>query len=79
MRAIVDGLVIYLVHEPAGGLAPLPLLLTHGWPGSFCEYLDLVPLLTDPGAYGGDPGDAFTVVAPSLPGFGFPARPRRVA
>jgi pimeloyl-ACP methyl ester carboxylesterase len=76
LRASVDGLVIHLVHEPGRGLAPLPLLLTHGWPGSFCEYLDLLPLLTDPGAHGGDPGDAFTVVAPSLPGFGFSGPPR---
>jgi pimeloyl-ACP methyl ester carboxylesterase len=70
-RAVVDGQVIHLVHEPGRGPAPLPLLLTHGWPGSFCEYLDILPLLTDPGAHGGDPDDAFTVVAPSLPGFGF--------
>jgi pimeloyl-ACP methyl ester carboxylesterase len=70
-RAVVDGQVIHLVHEPGRGPAPLPLLLTHGWPGSFCEYLDIMPMLTDPGAHGGDPGDAFTVVAPSLPGFGF--------
>jgi len=70
-RAMVDGQVIHLVHEPGRGPAPLPLLLTHGWPGSFCEYLDIMPLLTDPGAHGGDPDDAFTVVAPSLPGFGF--------
>lgn len=55
-RATVDGLVIHLVHEPGRGPAPLPLLLTHGWPGSFCEYLDLLPLLTDPGTHGGDPG-----------------------
>jgi len=75
VRARVDGLVIHLVHQPGRGLAPLPLLLTHGWPGSFCEYLDLLPLLTDPGAHGGDPGDAFTVVAPSLPGFGFSGPP----
>jgi pimeloyl-ACP methyl ester carboxylesterase len=67
--------VIHLVHEHGRGPAPLPLLLTHGWPGSFCEYLDLLPLLTDPGAHGGDPGDAFTVVAPSLPGFGFSGPP----
>ena len=79
VRASVDGLVIHLVHEPGRGLAPLPLLLTHGWPGSFCEYLDLVPLLTDPGAHGGDPGDAFTVAVRRCPGSAFPARPRRVA
>ena len=70
-RAVVDGQVIHLVHEPGRGPAPLPLLLTHGWPGSFCEYLDIMPMLTDPGAHGGDRADAFTVVAPSLPGFGF--------
>jgi pimeloyl-ACP methyl ester carboxylesterase len=70
-RAVVEGQVIHLVHETGRGPAPLPLLLTHGWPGSFCEYLDIMPMLTDPGAHGGDPGDAFTVVAPSLPGFGF--------
>ena len=67
--------MIHLVHEPGRGPAPLPLLLTHGWPSSFCEYLDLLPLLTDPGAHGGDPDDAFTVVAPSLPGFGFSGPP----
>jgi pimeloyl-ACP methyl ester carboxylesterase len=75
VRARVDGQVIHLVHQPGRGPAPLPLLLTHGWPGSFCEYLDLLPLLTDPGAHGGDPADAFTVVAPSLPGFGFSGPP----
>ena len=75
VRAVVGGQAIHLVHQRGRGPAPLPLLLTHGWPGSFCEYLDLVPLLTDPGAHGGDPGDAFTVVAPSLPGFGFSGPP----
>lgn len=74
-RAVVDGQAIHLVHEPGRGPEPLPLLLTHGWPGSFCEYLDILPLLTDPGAYGGDPSDAFTVVVPSLPGFGFSGSP----
>src|SRR5215813_7820632 len=74
-RAMVGGQPIHLVHQQGRGPAPLPLLLTHGWPGSFCEYLDLMPLLTDPGAHGGDPGDAFTVVAPSLPGFGFSRLP----
>ncbi|HEY3868083.1 MAG TPA: alpha/beta fold hydrolase [Actinocrinis sp.] len=55
----------------AGGAPPVPLLLANGWPSSFCEYLDVLPPLTDPGAHGGDPADAFTVVAPALPGFGF--------
>jgi pimeloyl-ACP methyl ester carboxylesterase len=75
LRATIGGQVIHLVHQPGRGPAPLPLLLTHGWPGSFCEYLDLLPLLTDPGAHGGDPADAFTVVVPSLPGFGFSGPP----
>lgn len=66
---------MHLVHAPGQGPDPLPLLLTHGWPGSLCEYLQLLPLLTDPAAHGGDPTDAFTLVVPSLPGFGFSAAP----
>lgn len=53
----------------------MPLLLANGWPSSFFEYLGVLPLLTDPGAHGGDPADAFTVVAPALPGFGFSSPP----
>jgi pimeloyl-ACP methyl ester carboxylesterase len=49
----------------------MPLVLTHGWPGSFVEFLDVIGPLTDPGAHGGDPADAFHLVIPSLPGFGF--------
>ncbi|WNV87304.1 alpha/beta fold hydrolase [Umezawaea sp. Da 62-37] len=75
LRADVDGQSLHVVHAPGRGPDPLPLLLTHGWPGSFCEYLDIIPLLTDPAAHGGDPADAFTVVVPSLPGFGFSAPP----
>jgi pimeloyl-ACP methyl ester carboxylesterase len=70
--ADVDGQVVHFVHVQGagvpGGPAPLPLLLTHGWPSSFAEMLPLVPLLTDPGRHGGDPADAFDVVVPSLPG-----------
>lgn len=73
LRANVDGQLVHLVHAPGRGPDPLPLLLTHGWPGSFCEYLDLLPLLCDPAAHGGDAADAFSVVVPSLPGFGFSA------
>ena len=54
---------------------PLPLLLSHGWPGSVLEFVKLIPLLTDPGAHGGDARDAFTVVAPSLPGYTLSFRP----
>jgi pimeloyl-ACP methyl ester carboxylesterase len=69
--AQVDGHTIRFVHRPGNGPAPLPLVLTHGWPGSFIEFERLVPLLADPGAHGGDPADAFHVVVPSLPGYGF--------
>jgi pimeloyl-ACP methyl ester carboxylesterase len=66
---------IHLIHERGKGPSPLPLILTHGWPGSFLEMLRILPLLTDPASYGADPADAFDVVIPSLPGFGFSDRP----
>jgi len=69
--ADVLGVRIHFVHQPGRGPAPLPLVLSHGWPSSYAEFVHLVPLLADPGAHGGDPRDAFDVVAPSLPGFGF--------
>ncbi len=75
LRVEVDGVAVHLVHAPGTGPDPLPLLLSHGWPSSFLEYLDLLPLLTDPAAHGGQAADAFTVVAPSLPGFGFSGPP----
>ncbi len=67
---------LHFVHQTGHGPAPLPLIMTHGWPGSFLEMESIIPLLTDPGAHGGDPADAFHVVAPSLPGFGFSPAPR---
>jgi len=58
----------HVVHAEGRGPSPLlPLLLTHGWPGSFLEYLPVLPLLSDPGAHDADPADAFSVVVPSLP------------
>ena len=57
--------------RPRARAAPLPLLLTHGYPDSFVRFLDLIPRLTDPAAHGGDAADAFDVVVPSLPGYGF--------
>jgi len=74
-RAEIDGLGIHFVHVRGRGPAPLPLLVSHGWPGSFAEMTRLVPLLADPGAHGGDPRDAFDVVVPSMPGYGFSDRP----
>jgi len=53
----------------------MPLLLLHGWPGSVFEFLEIIPRLTDPARFGGDARDAFTVVAPSLPGYGLSFRP----
>ncbi|MDQ0375069.1 epoxide hydrolase family protein [Cellulomonas humilata] len=67
----IDGQRIHLVHARSAEPDALPLLLTHGWPGSVLDHLDLVGPLTDPARSGGDPADAFHVVAPSLPGSGF--------
>lgn len=71
----IDGIDIHFVHQRGTGPAPLPLILTHGWPGSFIEMEAIIPLLADPGSHGGDPADAFDVIVPSLPGFGFSGAP----
>ncbi|HZQ78676.1 MAG TPA: epoxide hydrolase [Acidimicrobiia bacterium] len=73
--AEVGDVDVHFLHVEGQGPAPLPLLLCHGWPGSFWEFSRIIPLLTDPARFGGDPADAFTVVAPSLPGYGFSFRP----
>jgi len=75
-RARLDGLAIHFVHERGKGPAPLPIVLTHGWPSTFVELLELASRLSDPAAYGADPADAFDVVVPSLPGYGFSSPPR---
>ena len=70
---------VHFLHIPGNGPAPCPLLLVHGWPGSVLEFQELIPRLTDPARFGGEPVDAFTVVAPSLPGYGLsfaPGQPR---
>ena len=66
---------LHYLHVPGVGPDPYPLLLLHGWPGSVYEFLDIIPRLTDPARFGGDPKDAFTVVAPSLPGYGLSFSP----
>lgn len=76
-RVAVEGEALHAVHLPGVGPAPMPLLLTHGWPGSFDEFAEVVGPLADPGRFGGDPADAFHVVAPSLPGYAFSDRPAR--
>jgi epoxide hydrolase len=67
----VDAQNIHLLHVRSPEPDALPLILTHGWPGSIVEFLEIIGPLTDPRAHGGDPADAFHVVAPSIPGFGF--------
>ena len=68
---VVDGQPIHFLHVRSPEPDALPLIVTHGYPGSVVEFLDLVGPLTDPRAHGGDPADAFHLVAPSLPGYGF--------
>jgi microsomal epoxide hydrolase len=70
-----EGLGIHFIHEPGRGPNPKPLLLVHGWPGSVYEFDRIIPMLTDPVAHGGDAADSFTVIAPSLPGYGFSDHP----
>jgi epoxide hydrolase len=74
----IDGQSIHFIHARSGHPDALPLLLTHGWPGSVVEFLDVIPRLTQPEAHGGRAADAFHVIAPSLPGYGFsePTRTR---
>src|SRR5712691_12073746 len=68
---------LHYLHVPGVGPNPYPLLLMHGWPGSVFEFLDIIPRLTDPARFGGNPKDAFTVIAPSLPGYGLSFKPRQ--
>lgn len=70
-RTQVDGLGIHFIHEIGRGPNPIPLVMTHGWPGSFFEMHKIIPLLTNPESHGGDPADSFDVVVPSMPGYGF--------
>jgi len=70
-RTSIDGQAIHFIHARSPHADALPLLITHGWPGSIVEFLDVIPRLTRPEEHGGDPSDAFHVVAPSLPGYGF--------
>ena len=74
-RYVSDGIGIHFIHERGKGPAPIPIILTHGWPGSFLEMMRIIPLLTDPASHGADHADSFDVVVPSLPGYGFSDRP----
>ena len=76
-RVPVDGIEIHFIHEKGSGPAPMPLLISHGWPGSVYEFLEIIEPLAHPERFGGSTDDAFDVVAPSLPGFAFSGRPAR--
>jgi microsomal epoxide hydrolase len=84
-KATVGGTKIHFILERGSGDNPLPLVLTHGWPGSVVEFLDVIEPLAHPERFGGDANDGFTVIVPSLPGYGFsdapeaPITPRQVA
>jgi pimeloyl-ACP methyl ester carboxylesterase len=71
----IDGLEIYFIHVRSKEKNALPIIITHGWPGSIIEQMKIIGPLTDPVAYGGKPEDAFDVVIPSLPGHGFSGKP----
>ncbi len=75
-RAEVSGFGVHFIHERGEGPDPLPLILTHGWPSTFFEFSKIIPPLTNPESHGGDAADAFDVVVPSLPGYGFSDRPK---
>ncbi|MFD0516806.1 epoxide hydrolase family protein [Paractinoplanes durhamensis] len=77
-RLTLGGLGIHFVHARAAGPA-LPLILSHGWPDSFWRYTKVIDLLTDPGAHGADPADAFDVIVPDMPGYGYSDRPAGAA
>ncbi len=74
-RAEINGFGLHFIHEKGKGPNPSPLLLTHGWPDSFWRFYKVIPMLSDPARFGGDPEDAFDVVVPSLPGYGFSDKP----
>jgi pimeloyl-ACP methyl ester carboxylesterase len=74
-RTTIDGLGIHFIHVTSPQPSAFPIVLTHGWPGSVAEFGDVIGPLTDPVAHGGAAGDAFHLVVPSLPGYGFSDRP----
>lgn len=77
-RASIEGLGIHFIHERGKGPNPFPLILTHGYPDSFYRFAKLIPLLTDPASFGGRAEDAFDVVVPDLPGYGFSDKPAKI-
>src|SRR5215213_1134534 len=74
-RADIDGFGLHFIHERGKEPDPLPIILLHGWPDTFFRMHKIIPMLTDPASDGSDDADAFDVVVPSLPGYGFSDRP----
>src|SRR4029079_5533521 len=75
VRTEIDGLAIHAIHVRSPQDDAPAMVMTHGWPGSVVEFLDVIGPLTDPAAHGGDPADAVHLVVPSLPGYGFSDKP----
>jgi len=73
----VDDIDIHFIHEKGSGSKPMPLLISHGWPGTIVEFLHIIEKLAHPERFGGKEEDAFDIIAPSLPGIGFSGRPQR--
>jgi pimeloyl-ACP methyl ester carboxylesterase len=74
-RAAIDGLPVHFIHLPSPVVDAVPVIMTHGWPGSFFEFVQVIQRLADPAAFGEPPRQAFHVVVPSLPGYGFSEAP----
>lgn len=74
-RTTIEDLELHFIHHRSPSPQARPLLITHGWPGSVVEFHKVIEPLTDPGAHGGDPADAFHIICPSLPGYGFSGKP----
>jgi pimeloyl-ACP methyl ester carboxylesterase len=72
----IGGLDLHFIYAKGCGPNPKPLLISHGWPGTIYEFMEIIPMLTDPGAHGADPAQSFDVIAPSLPGYGFSGHPQ---
>jgi microsomal epoxide hydrolase len=76
-HAHVDGYDIHFMYEKGSGSNPQPLIMTHGWPGSYVEFLKAIDMIAHPEKFGGNAEDAFTVICPSIPGFGFSSKPKK--
>ena len=73
--APVSGLNVHFIYEKGKGPNSIPLIITHGWPSTFAEMVDIIPMLTDPASHGGNESDSFDVIVPSMPGYCFSEKP----